>query len=144
MYHERIRSTPIWQGEHARHDTVFIETDSDMPGMQGMCIGRVLLFFSFVYEGQYYPCALVHWFVPVGHRVDDETGLWIVKPEFTGNGRRHITVVHLDCITRAAHLIGVYGSSFLPDDFHYSFSLDTFRSYYVNTYADHHMHEFLT
>lgn len=143
MYHERIRSLPAWQGEYARRDTVFIETDSSVPGMLGMCVGRVLLFFSFMHEGQYYPCALVHWFVPVGSATDDETGFWVVKPEFTHNGQRHLAVIHLDCIARGAHLIGVYGSAFLPDDFHFSFSLDVFHSYYVNTYADHHTHEFL-
>ena len=86
MYHERIRSVPSWQGEHSRRDTVFIVTDPDKPWMEGMCIGRVHLLFSFIYEGQYYPCALIHWFVPVGHSVDDETGLWVVKPGFTDNG----------------------------------------------------------
>jgi hypothetical protein len=144
MYHERIRSVPSWQGSHARRDTVFIETNSELPGMQGMCIGRVLLFFSFVHDGSYYPCALIHWFVPVSNCVDDETGLWVVKPEFTANGQRHLAVVHLDCIARAAHLSAVFGSSFLPDDFHFSFTLDVFHRYFVNTFADHHMHEFLT
>ena len=144
MHHERIRSVPLWQGEHSRRDTVFIVTKPDKPRMEGMCIGRVHLFFSFIYEGQYYPCALIHWFVPVGHSTDDETGLWVVKPEFTENGRPHLAVIHLDCIARAAHLTGVYGSSFLPDDFDFSFTLDVFRSYFVNSYADHHMHEFLT
>lgn len=144
MYHKRIRSVPEWQGEHARCDTVFVETNSDQHGICGMCIARVMLFFLFVFEGKYYPCALVHWFVPVGHSVEDETGLWVVKPEFTLNGQRHLAVVHLDCISRGAHLTGVYGSSLLPDDFHFSYSLDVFRSYFVNSYADHHMHEFLT
>ena len=143
MYHERIRSVPSWQGEHARRDTVFIVTDPDMPQMEGMCIGRVHLFFSYIYEGQYYPCTLIHWFVPVGHSTDDETGFWVVKPEFTENGRRHLAVIHLDCIARAAHLTGVYGSSLLPDDFDFSFTLDVFCNYFVNSYADHHMHEFL-
>jgi hypothetical protein len=74
MYHEHIRSLPAWQGEYAHHDTVFIETDLNIPGMLSMCVGHVLLFFSFMHEGQYYPYALVHWFVPVGSAIDDETG----------------------------------------------------------------------
>ena len=61
--------------------------------------------FSFVHDGSYYPCALIHWFVPVSNCVDDETGLWVVKPEFTANGQRHLAVVHLDCIARAIILV---------------------------------------
>jgi len=91
-----------------------------------------------------YHSAIARIFVPVGHSTDDETGFWVVKPEFTENGRQHLAVIHLDCIARAAHLTGVYGSSFLPDDFDFSFTLDVFHSYFVNSYADHHMHEFLT
>lgn len=145
MYHERIRSTPLWQGEHERRDTALVEVNQNGAGpMHGMCPARILLFFSFIHDGQYYPCALVHWYAPVGYSVDELTGYWVVKPEFTGNGQRHLAIVHLDCIARGAHLIGVYGSSFLPDDFHFSYSLDSFRSYYVNTHVDHHMHEFLS
>jgi hypothetical protein len=48
MYRERIRSNPNWRGEYARRDTMFIETNADLNGMQGMVIGRALLFF-FVY-----------------------------------------------------------------------------------------------
>lgn len=144
MYHERFRSAPAWQGDYARRDTVFIVTDSELPGMLGMCIGRILLLFSFVHDGSYYPCALVHWFTPVNDTVDDETGLWVVKPEFTGNGQRNLAVVHVDCIARAAHLSAVFGRSLVPDDLQFSSTLDVFRSYFVNTFADHHTHEFLT
>ena len=148
MRQERIRSTPSWQGVAEHRDTVVIETDGDREGMAGMHIGRVLLFFSFIRNDIYYPCVLVHWLVTVGPHVDDETGLWIVKLEtVTGNGNRsqpHLAVVHLDCIARAAHLIGVYGSAFLPEDFDFTFALDAFQSFYINTYTDHHMHEFLT
>jgi hypothetical protein len=31
----------------------------------------------------------------------------------------------------------------LPEDFDFSDSLDAFNTYFVNPYADHHMHEFL-
>lgn len=146
MCHEYIRSTPLWQGEYPRHNMVFVTTDSEHDGFMGMCIGRVYLFFSFVYKGIYYPCALVHWFVPVGETVHDETGQWVVKPEFVGNGpsrQQHLAVIHIDSIARGALLSPVYGSRYLPDDFHFSFALDAFHSYFVNNYADHHMNEFI-
>ncbi|KAF8149984.1 hypothetical protein B0H34DRAFT_785236 [Crassisporium funariophilum] len=142
MCKERIRAHPNWRGEYARNNTVFVEINADMPGMQGMVIGRVLLFFSFLFDGDFYPCALVNWLVRVGDVADPETGMWVVKPEFDGR-RRSLAVVHIECIARAAHLLPVYGSSRLPEDFHFSLSLDVFRAYFVNCYVDHHTHEFL-
>ncbi|KAH8979145.1 hypothetical protein EDB86DRAFT_2814988 [Lactarius hatsudake] len=142
MYRERIRSTPNWRGEYPRHDTVFVETDAELSGMRGMLVARVLLFFSFFFRDQHYPCALVHWLIPVGDEPDDDTGMWVVRPEFKGN-RRSLSVIHIDCIVRGAHLIPVYGSSFLPEDFHFSDSLHAFQAYFVSRHADHHMYEFL-
>ncbi|KIJ62152.1 hypothetical protein HYDPIDRAFT_30701 [Hydnomerulius pinastri MD-312] len=144
MYREFIRSCPSWRKEYPRRDTVFVCTGSEADPMLGMVIGRVYLFFSFVHSGVYYPCALVHWLVPIGEQPDPHTGLWVVKPEFERNGRRTMGVVHLDSVARAAHLIGACGTSCLPDDFHFSDSLDAFRAFYVNRYADHHMFEFLS
>ena len=68
----------------------------------------------------------------------------MVKPDFKANGSRSLAVVHLKSISQGAHLIGVYGSSFLPEGFHYANSLDLFQAYFVNCYVDHHTHEFLT
>ena len=142
MYRERIRSNPNWRREYSRYDTVFVETDAELPGMLGMVVARVLLFFSFTFRDQHYPCALVHWLIPVGDKPDDETGMWVVQPEFEGN-RRSLAIIHLDCIARGAHLLLVFGSSFLPEDFHFSDSLHAFRGYFVSRHADHHMYEFL-
>jgi hypothetical protein len=141
MYQERIRSNPDWRNEFARHDTVFIEIGQG--GMQGMVIGRVRLFFSFVSDRKRYPCALVEWFIP-GDEPDEDTGMWVVRPEFHGNGRRTLAIVHLDCIARAAHLLPVFGSSFVPDELHFSDSQDVYRAYFVNNNIDHHCHEFLS
>ncbi|KAJ6512460.1 hypothetical protein C8R45DRAFT_1206566 [Mycena sanguinolenta] len=143
MYRERIRANPNWQGKYPRYDTVFVVTDPDLPGMEGMVIARTLLFFSFTHRDTYYPCALVHWYNPISNRADDDTGMWVVAPEFERNGRKSLAVIHLDCIARAAHLLPVYGAAFLPADFHFSYSLDSFRSFFVSRFADHHTHEFL-
>jgi hypothetical protein len=147
MYRERIRSHPNWRGRYARRDTVFIETDADLDGMPGMAIGRVILFFSFTFDDRHFPCALVHWLLP-GDEPDEDTGLWIVQPEFEGDrrhrGRRTLAIIHLDCVARAAHLLPVYGPSFVPESFQFSDSLDAFRAYFVNRHVDHHSHSFLT
>ena len=87
----------------------------------------------------------MNWFVPVEDEPDsDVTGMWVMHPEHVGNAQT-LDVIHLDSIARGAHLLPVYGSGFLPEDFHYSLvSLDAFKSYYVNHYINHNAHEFLT
>ncbi|KAG2745087.1 hypothetical protein P692DRAFT_20742616 [Suillus brevipes Sb2] len=67
--------------------------------------------------------------------------MWKVKPLLDRQKNQVQTVEHLDVIFRSAHLIPVFGDGPLPDDFHFSFSLDVFNSYYVNRYADHHTFE---
>jgi hypothetical protein len=148
MYQERIRCNPGWRGEYARYDTIFVQTGPDAvggPGMKGMVIGRVRLLFSFTSGHTRHPCALVEWFIPMDDKVDEDTGMWVVTPEFERgiSGRRTLAIVHLDCIARAAHLIPVFGSSFVPEELHFSNSLDVYRSYFVNNNVDHHCHEFL-
>ena len=147
MRHGLIRSNPIWHGEYSCYDTVFVTTaNSDHSGFMGMCIGRVYLFFSFVHEEVDYHCALIHWFVPVGESVHDETRQWVVKPEFIGTGHNrceNLAVVHANCIAQGALLSPIYGSGYIPDDLHFSASLDTFHTYFVNNFDDHHMHKFV-
>ncbi|KAF8814483.1 hypothetical protein BYT27DRAFT_7082226 [Phlegmacium glaucopus] len=46
-----------------------------------------------------------------------------------------------ESFTKEPHLIGVYGSNFIPPTLTYSQSLHAFRLFYVNKYADHHSHE---
>jgi hypothetical protein len=140
MRQERIRSTPSWRGREQRHDCAFVITDDSQPGMMGMSIVRVLLFFSFDYSGVVYPCTVVEWFETVG--LDHVTGLWVVHPDVT-EGKRDKTVLHLDSFLRGAHLIPRYGMQKLPLDFHFSYSLDVFESYYVNKYIDHHANEII-
>jgi hypothetical protein len=144
LRHERIRSTPSWYGGAPRRDCVFVgNTDRpDAPGMRGLLVARVHLFFSFVHDGTKYPCALVHWFSVVGEEPCNETTMWIVEPDFR-RGKPCLEVIHLDTVLRGAHLIGVSGTHFLPKDSNFTFdkSLDAFSSFYVNKYADHHAYE---
>ncbi|KIM35103.1 hypothetical protein M413DRAFT_79750, partial [Hebeloma cylindrosporum] len=53
-------------------------------------------------------------------------------------------VIDLDSIVRGAHLLPMYNSNPLPEDFHFSRSLDVFCAFFVNSYVDHHAHEFIT
>ena len=88
-----------------------------------------------------YPCALVEWFKKVGRSPDNETGMWVVKPEEDHHGAWFTSIVHLDTILRGAHLIPVFGKGFLPPNFPHNWSLDLFKAFFVNKYADHHANE---
>ena len=143
MYCEHIRSNPNWCGKYAHHNTMFILTGSEMDVMQGMTIGHALLFFSFMFRDEYFPCALIHWLIP-DNVPDDDIGMWVVQPEFAGNRCHTLSVIHLDSVARAAHLLPVYSSSFVPEDFDFSDSLDSFCAYFINNCIDHHSHKFLS
>ncbi|KAK6981199.1 hypothetical protein R3P38DRAFT_3333863 [Favolaschia claudopus] len=126
MLRERIRAVRSWRGGPPRYDCVFVEGNADLPGFRGLLAARVLLFLSFKYRGCIYPCALVTWFSSIGDKPCPD---------------RIMDIIHVDTILRAAHLVGIYGEHFLPRHFPFSESLDSFKAFYINKYADHHAHE---
>jgi hypothetical protein len=147
MYKERIRANPRWKGNR-RFDTVFVTLSDDDSEegqfMRGMLVARVLLFFSF-YDPKLHeevPCALVNWFIPATEDADPSTGMWVLKPEVSG-GKPTLEVIHIDTIVRGAHLLPLYGSGFLFEDFCYANALDAFDYYFVNSHIDYHAHELL-
>jgi hypothetical protein len=140
MCRERIRSSPLWRKKAPRRDCAFVVEDEDKPGMRGMNVVRVQLFFSFMHGGKTYPCALVEWFSTVGRSRDAVTGMWQVRPDIR-HQQRLLGVIHLDSFLRGAHLLPIFGADFLPHNFDHTLSLDAFAGYYVNHFADHHMHE---
>ncbi|KIM36125.1 hypothetical protein M413DRAFT_31879 [Hebeloma cylindrosporum] len=77
LHREHIRSTPSFHGSEHR-DTVFVVLDESKAGMEGMEIGRVLLFFSFHYRQKDYACALINWYVH-DDEPDRDTGMWTVQ-----------------------------------------------------------------
>ena len=141
---ERIRSCPLWRGKAERRDCALIVEDEDKPGMRGMNVARVRLFFSFSHNGKKYPCALVEWFSRIGRSPDHETGMWKVqvRPDIRQDQRLR-SVIHLDSFLRGAHLLPIFGHNFLPVNFDHTYSLDAFAGYYVNHFADHHSHEII-
>ncbi|KAI1783080.1 hypothetical protein LXA43DRAFT_977291 [Ganoderma leucocontextum] len=94
-------------------------------GMLEMTVACVRLFISFVYSYVQYNCAFVDWFELESNEPDPVTGMRIMKPEMLG-GQRATGVVHVDSIVRACHLIGCYGTTKVPKDFHYVDTLDAF------------------
>jgi hypothetical protein len=49
-------------------------------------IARVMAFFSVVHEDEEYQCALVHWFSRPDAEADEDTGLWVVEPDYEDDG----------------------------------------------------------
>lgn len=110
--------------------------------MRGLDVVRVLLFFSISFKGTTYPCAFVRWFSIIGEECDEDTGMWMVQPSVTVDERLpEVSVIHLDCIFRAAHLLPIYGDTQVPGTVSHHNSLDAFMGFYVNKYADHHAFE---
>lgn len=141
MRREQIRCTRSWRKGAARHDCIYVEQEPDLEGFRGLFAARVKLLFRFKYQEVWFPCMLVEWFSTVGNEPDELTGMWVVEPDYAGNGRRSCSVIHVDSVLRNAHLIPAYGSAFIPHDLTLDDSLDAFNAFYVNKYADHHSYE---
>ncbi|KIL60923.1 hypothetical protein M378DRAFT_83194, partial [Amanita muscaria Koide BX008] len=142
MSRETIRANPRWH-KTQRYDTVFVALD-DQPGMRGMVIARVLLFFSFQFRRRNFECTLVNWFVREHDEPHPDTRMWEVHPELEPDGSRVLKVIHIDTIVCGAHLLPVFGEGKIPENLHFQFAPDLFNSYFVNHYADHHIHELIT
>ena len=109
-------------------------------GMASMEVARAILFISFTYYGQRFPCALVEWFTTRRRRCS-RTGMWIVDRDYERDGSPSAELIHLDSVIRGAHLIPVFGEGFVSTDLRYQDSLDTYDTFFVNQYADHNMFE---
>jgi hypothetical protein len=141
MRRERIRAVKSWRKGPPRYDTVFVNTNSLAGGMRGLDVARTRLFFSFSYNGTRYPCALVDWFSRVNDVPNDNTGMWVVEPSILDDDSKFTSIIHLDTIVRAAHLLPVFGQDRISRSLTPSDTLDEFSEFYVNKYADHHSFE---
>ncbi|KAJ8473947.1 hypothetical protein ONZ51_g7542 [Trametes cubensis] len=128
MRREYIRATPTWRKKHPRYDCVFINRNSALPGLLGMDVGRVKAFISFK---------------RVGSSPEEDTGMWIVKPAMLRGRLPLLSVIHVDTIYRAAHLVGVSMNKAIPLEVDHHNALDYFDSFYVNKYIDHNAFELL-
>ena len=144
MFHETIRATPSWnRGEipGPRYNCVLISNgESTESSMSGLLVARVLLFFSFVLNGEHHKCALVHWFSIFGEQPDPDNGMWVVTPDYFGDAP-NLAIIHIDSIFRAAHLLPVFDGTPLPRTLNYTSTLDSFSGFYVNNYIDYHAYE---
>ncbi|TFK19711.1 hypothetical protein FA15DRAFT_659672 [Coprinopsis marcescibilis] len=143
MQKQVLRCNPNWK-DSARYDTVFVALNNT-PTISGTKIGQLCLIFSFTNteSGAVHPCAFVNWFDTVGNQPDPITGMWVVErsPHLS---ERLFSIISIHSIVRNAHLMPVYGSRLLPERFLHTKSLDAFHKFYVNSFVDHHTHEFLS
>ena len=145
LYRETIRCTPRWKTANIvarRRDCVLLNTGSDTPGMRGLEVARVHLFFSFQVGDDVFSCALIHQFSKSFNDPDPDNGMWIVEPDLDRDGYRIMSIVHVDSIVRAAHLLPVFkGDATIPREVNFSNTLDIFTAFYVNKYIDYHAFE---
>ncbi|KAG0693018.1 hypothetical protein DFH29DRAFT_992452 [Suillus ampliporus] len=128
MRREHIRAVPSWRRGPPRYNTVFINTGSE-DSINRMEVGRVLCFFSFCHSSETFPCTLIHWFKCINNEPDTDTGLWM------------LSVIHLDTIICASHLLPIFGDGFIGDHVAFHNSLDSFAGFYVNKFVDHNSFE---
>jgi hypothetical protein len=55
--------------------------------------------------------------------------MWTVQMEHNRHGQPTIEVINVDSIAQGAHLLPIYGSSRVPDDFSHHDALDSFNSF---------------
>ncbi|KIK96899.1 hypothetical protein PAXRUDRAFT_137456, partial [Paxillus rubicundulus Ve08.2h10] len=105
----------------------------------------VLCLFSLPFFSKTFPCALVHWYKHIVSWPDNTTWLWMVHSSFEDDRLCKLSVIHLDSIFCAVHLLPILGNS---DSIHpvvnLHNSLDAFKGYYVNKFAEHHSFENLS
>lgn len=142
LYREVIRSTPRWKTSGIiahRRDCVLLNTESDAEESKGPDIARVYLFFSFALDEDVFDCALIHHFCDSFTAPDPDTGMWVVEPDYDNDGYRIMSVVHVNSIIRAAHLLPVFKDDIAtPRAITFAYTLDTFKAFYVNRYIDYH------
>ncbi|KAH9992949.1 hypothetical protein BJV77DRAFT_944719, partial [Russula vinacea] len=55
-----------------------------------------------------------------------------------------VTCLHNPCGIQMRTTLPVYGSTRVPDGFSHHDALESFNSFFVNHFVDHHTHEFIT
>ena len=141
MHHKCIHAVTSWRHGKPQHDCVFTNTDKLKPGMHGLSVVPVRLFFSVTMKCVKYPCALVHWYSLVRDSPNENTGIWVIEQDILDNGKPWTAVIYLDSILHLAHLLPIYGDKQAPRDMKYMDSLDIFEEFYINQFADNHAFE---
>lgn len=143
MRREHIRATSSWFKGPARKDCAFVKDGTSNTLSSPPNVMRILLFLSFEHHGKHYECALVHSYEYSSLTVDEDTGMYVVRPSPDSDTPRFMSVIPLTSIYRAAHLEPVYGTSYVPKHLQPHQSLDAFEFFFVNKFIDHHAFDLL-
>ena len=120
---------------------IFVSNGEDSEcNMSGLLVARVLLFLSFVIDKELHQCALVHWFSIFGDELDPDNGMWVVTPDYFG-ATPSVSIIHIDSIFRAAHLLPIFDQNPLPCSLNYTLSLNSFKAFYVIKYINYHAYK---
>ena len=143
MCSERICAVDTWCHGNGQNDCMFINTDPTQPSMCGLDVACARLLFSFVHEWVKYSCAFVKWFSQIRDCANENMGMWSVKLEIFKDGMPNSSIIHLDSVVWLAHLLPIYHDMWVPSGhwLNFTWSLDTFTTFYVNKYIDHHAFE---
>ena len=148
LYRETVRCTPMWKTSGtaaSRQDCVLLETGSNIAGVRGLNVARVHLFLSFTLGEEAFECALIHKFCKSFTDPDPDNGLWVFEPDYSNDGYRIMSVVHVNSIIRAAHLLPVFKDEApIPREVNFTNTLDVFKAFYLNKYIDYHAFETLS
>ncbi|KAJ6528624.1 hypothetical protein DFH09DRAFT_935186 [Mycena vulgaris] len=118
--HDTCRRSVLSLGKHPLHDDIIAaryvcSTDPSFPFLDAPC-GRARVLYppggvrSLRHLAQQTFCA----------RQEQVVAAQRGTPEMEDAGVKSLAIVNLECIARAAHLLPVYGSAMLPEDFHFS------------------------
>ena len=95
---------------------------------------------TFVVNGEPHRCALVHWFSIFGHQSDPAKEMYVITPDpFCSTPI--MSVIHINSICRAAHLLRMFDANPLPRTLNYTSTIDSFKGFYVNKYIHYHAYE---
>ena len=142
MHCKYIQATSSWRRGPGCYDYILVNTN--MSGRRGFDVAWVFLFFLFSHQGVEYPCALIQWYSFIGNEPDKNTGCWMVKPDVHPNASANLTVIHMDCIIYAAHLMPIIRTpQFVDCSITMYLSLNRFQLFYISRFVNHHAFEFL-
>ncbi|KAF8256945.1 hypothetical protein EI94DRAFT_1635809 [Lactarius quietus] len=85
----------------------------------------------------------VNWLVRDDDKPEPDTGLWTVSLEEC-HGVLTSDIIDMRSITHATHLIPVFGSDPIPPKIQYSNALDNYKTFFVNSFVNHHAYKFVT
>ena len=88
---------------------------------------------------------MVHEFCKSFTDPDPYNNLWIFEPDYKNDGYRVMSIIHVDSIVRAAHLLPVFKNETpIPREIDFTNTLDVFKAFYLNKYIDYHAFEILS